>query len=198
MYGYVNMINYARNASILARIADSVLVLVDIQERLAAAMPAGVRTRVLRSAGILARSAATLGVPLIITEQYPTGLGPLEPALAKHLPVNVHRIEKTCFSCLDADDFTAALAQTKRRQVVLCGMETHICILQTAFDLQRQGYRVFVVEDAVSSRAKPNQENALARLRQAEVVISNMESILFEWLRDSTHEHFKVLSGWIR
>ncbi len=196
MCGYV--INHVQDMPVLAKVADSVLVLVDIQERLAAAMPTSVRTRVVRSSGILVQSAAALDVPLIITAQYPAGLGPLEPALVKHLPANVHRIEKTCFSCANAAEFTAVLEQTKRRQVILCGMETHICILQTALDLQRQGYTVFVIEDAVSSRAKPNQENALARLRQAGVLISNMESILFEWLRDSTHEHFKMLSGLIR
>lgn len=183
---------------ITSKVTDSALVLVDIQERLAAAMPAGVRARVLHSAGILTQAAATLGVPVLATEQYPTGLGPIEPALAKHLPANVHRVEKTSFSCADVNSFTAALEQAGRRQVILCGMETHICILQTAFGLQRQGRMVFVVEDAVSSRAKPNQENALARLRQAGVIVSNTESILFEWLRDSTHEHFKALSGWIR
>jgi nicotinamidase-related amidase len=188
----------AEMKSLLPEISDSVLVLIDIQERLAAAMPAGVKARVLRGAGTLVRAATLLELPIVVTEQYPKGLGPVEAAVAEQLPPKTHRVEKTCFSCAGANAFMATLEQTGRHQVVLCGMETHVCVLQTAFDLQCRGYAVFVVEDAVCSRAKPNQENALARLRQAGIVVSNLESTLLEWLRDANHKHFKTFSAWIR
>ena len=85
-----------------------------------------------------------------------------------------------------------------RKQIILTGIEAHICVLQTAMDLQNAKYDVFVVNDAVCSRQRENYENALQRLQQAGVIICNTESVLFEWLRDSRHEHFKTISALIR
>ncbi|AFJ02546.1 Isochorismatase [Methylophaga frappieri] len=177
-----------------AQTADSVLVVVDIQQKLATAMPKGVRDRVIEQVNILSTAADVLGVPVLVTEQYPKGLGVTEPALAEKLPVGTQIIEKTAFSCADVAPFKQALAKVKRKQIILTGMETHICILQTALDLQNQGYQVYVVEDAVSSRMKGNQYNALHRMRLAGVSISNVESVLFEWLGDALHPDFKTLA----
>ena len=173
----------------LTRAADSALVVIDIQERLAAVMPA--RESVIRAAGILLEAAARLGVPVLVTEQYPRGLGATVPELAAKLPEGATRIEKTTFSAC------AALPLT-RPQVVLAGMEAHVCVLQTALELAAAGREVFLVGDAVCSRTEANYFNALARAQAAGVIVTNAESVVFEWLRDAAHEHFRVLSKLIR
>ena len=132
------------------------------------------------------------------TEQYPSGLGTLDADLMELLPEDSKRYAKTCFSCTGADDFPDQLNQTGRNQIILTGMESHVCVLQTAMDLINTGYQVFVAADAVCSRNRENYESSLQRMRQAEAVITNTESILFEWLRDASHEHFKTLSALIR
>ncbi|HKK14270.1 MAG TPA: hydrolase [Gammaproteobacteria bacterium] len=182
----------------LARADTGALVVIDVQERLAGAMDPADRTRVLRNAAILLQAAGLLEVPTVVTQQYPKGLGPTEPELAAHIPDHATRLDKTAFSCCGADGFTAALSAAGRPQVVLAGMETHVCVLQTALELDARGYRVFVVGDACCSRDPANADNARDRLRQAGVVVTNTESLLFEWLGDARHEQFKALSALLR
>jgi nicotinamidase-related amidase len=183
----------------LNRSDESVLVIVDVQVRLASAMPAEARDAVVRNCGNLLQAASLLSIPAIVTEQYPKGLGPTEPGIVdRDAARHVARIEKTCFSCAGAEAFRDALKNTARRQVVLAGMETHVCVLQTALDLLAEDFEVFVVEDAVSSRRPAHATNALYRLRQAGVVITNTESVLFEWLRDARHEHFRAISALVK
>ncbi len=176
-----------------AELKDSFLLIIDIQERLVSAMPEDAQALVVKQAGVLLQASVALEIPLAITEQYPKGLGPTEASLLAFAP-KVSTIEKTCFSCADADEFMTRLRLSHRRSVVLMGMETHICVLQTALALQGQGYQVFVVEDAVSSRTQENKQNALHRMRQAGVIITNTESVLFEWLADAKHTEFRSLS----
>ena len=175
----------------------SQLVVIDIQERLVAAMPSKPRLQTLSNAERLAQAAKTLHIPVTHTEQYPKGLGVTEKTVRTHLPDSA-AIEKTCFSCFAAEGFITALATHQRQQIVLCGMESHVCVLQTAIELQQAGYQVFVVEDAVCSRHKQNHQNALARLRQAGIIVTNTESVIFEWLRDASHPDFKALSRLLR
>jgi hypothetical protein len=184
--------------NLLCHAATGQLVIVDIQTRLAAAMAQEARSRVLRNAAILARAAGLLQLPLLVSEQYPKGLGPTEEAVARHFPENRTVIEKSCFACTDNQRFRDALQANDRPQVVLAGMEAHVCVLQSALGLRDRGYAVFVVEDAVCSRNEINQRNAMARLRAAGVVITNTESVLFEWLRDASHEHFRQISSLIK
>lgn len=134
-------------------------------------------------------AAKTLSILVVLSEQYPKGLGTTETMIINQLPDNTPIVEKTSFSCANTQAFMDAIKATGRTQIVLTGMETHICILQTALD-----YAVFVIEDAVSSRSKANQYNALQRLRHTGVVISNVESVLFEWLGDARHPDFKAIS----
>lgn len=173
---------------------NSSLMIIDIQERLAGAMPKGVRDRVIEQVIVLLTAAEKLSIPVLVTEQYPKGLGPTEKAILRKLPVDTPVVEKTNFSSAKVEAVAQSLQQSGRKQVFLAGMESHICILQTTLDLLRQGYEVFVIEDAVSSRAKGNQFNALQRMRLAGAVITNVESLLFEWLGDATHPEFKALS----
>ena len=181
----------------LCEATHSQLVVIDIQERLVAAMPSKPRQQTLRNAERLAQAAKSLQIPITHTEQYPKGLGATDKKLRAHLP-DTAAIEKTCFSCCAADGFISALASHQRQQIILCGMESHVCVLQTAIELQQAGYQVFVVEDAVCSRHKQHHQNALARLRQAEIIITNVESVIFEWLRDASHPDFKSLSRLLR
>jgi nicotinamidase-related amidase len=174
------------------------LTVVDTQTKLAAAMPPAERDEVVHNTAILLQAASLLSVPVLLTEQYPKGLGRTEAALIQHLPPATPVIEKTCFSCCGAADFMEAVRHNRRNQIILAGMEAHVCVLQTALGLSAQGLQIFVVEDAVCSRRSENKTNALARLRQAGIVVTNTESVLFEWLRDANHEHFKTISAFIR
>lgn len=185
--------------SLLCAAETSQLVIIDVQVRLAAAMPATSRDQVVRNSGTLLQAAALLGIPSHVTEQYPKGLGHTEPDVAQHLGADQAPVCKTCFASSGAAGFNEQLdAHQGRHQVILAGMETHVCVLQTALELQTRGYQVFVVEDSVSSRTETNRQNALARLRQGGVIVSNTESVLFEWLRDASHPHFKIISALIK
>jgi len=177
---------------------DSLLLIVDVQEKLTAVMPDKVVNRLRRNAGMLLQTATAIGIPVIATEQYPKGLGKLEEALTSLLPQGSSLYEKTGFSCLAAEGLTERLADSGRRQVILSGVEAHICVLQSALDLKARGYEVFVVGDAVCSRNRENYENSLQRLRHAAVNVVDAESVLFEWVRDSKHEHFKFVSGLVQ
>ena len=174
------------------------MLIVDIQTRLTAIMPTKVLARLQRNISLLINTASKLAVPIFTTEQYPQGLGNIEPELQKILPAGTKQYEKTCFSCAGADNFSEDLAATNRKQVILAGMEAHICVLQTALDLLSRGYVVFVAADAICSRHRESYETALHRLQKAGVIVCDAESVLFEWLRDAGHAHFKEVQTLIR
>lgn len=180
-----------RSTSLLADVNESIFVVVDVQEKLLTAMPKGVQGRIVEQVNTLLTASEALSIPVIITEQYPAGLGHTSSELTI---ADGTVVEKTSFSCMQEDNFCKQLESFDRKQIILTGMESHICILQTAFDLQIQGYQVYVVEDAISSRLKANQYNALQRLSNAGIVVTNVESVLFEWLADAKHPAFKALS----
>ena len=182
----------------LCNAENSCLVLIDIQTRLTSAMPVKVLARLKRNINILLQSAKTLSIPVLSTEQYPEGLGPTEPEIVELLPDSTLKFEKTCFSCTGARQFLKHLKEDGRRQVILVGIEAHVCVLQTAIQLIAEGYQVFVVADGICSRQRENYEASLNRMSRAGVTICNTESVLFEWLRDAKHEHFKKLSHLVR
>lgn len=179
----------------LCQAAFAQLLIIDAQERLAAAMPAAVLERTVTNISRLVSSAKILDIPIISTEQNPQGLGKTIAAVREQMPETAVPTEKTCFSCCTAPGFERALTeQPKRKQVVLVGMEAHICIIQTASGLQRWGYQVFIAADAICSRHPEKAENALERMRHSGIQVSNTESIAFEWLSDSQHEQFREVS----
>ncbi len=180
----------------LADAGQSLLLVIDVQTRLAAAMPETIRQQQIENTTRLCAAATSLQIPILHSEQYPRGLGSTDTRLQKFLPQTA--IEKTSFSCCDARGFLTALKTKERPQIILCGMETHVCVLQTALELQAKNYQVFVIEDALASRHHYHHKNALSRLRQADIIVSNTESLLFEWLRDASHPDFKTLSALIR
>jgi len=165
----------------------SVLCVVDVQERLVPAMADGpvavARCRRLVEGGRL------LGVPMVATEQYRKGLGPTVPALADLLPPP---LEKLSFSCCGGEGFAAAIPPAAR-QVVLCGLETHVCVAQTALDLLADGYAVFLAVDAITSRHPLDRDVALRRLEAAGAVPTTTEAILFEWCRTAAHPEFQAV-----
>ena len=185
-------------AAVKCDATQSVLLVVDLQQRLGDAMPGKVLNRVILNTTLLARTAALLELPVLRTEQYPKGLGATHPTVAAALPPATASFTQTSFSCYDSEEFRRALGATARSQVVVVGMEAHICVLQTAFDLRSAGHQVFVVEDAVCSRRLENYQNALDRLRRAAVQVVSAESVVFEWLRDARHSHFKSIQSLLR
>lgn len=182
----------------LCHAKHSQLLVIDIQERLASAMPADVLENVIKNNNILLHAANELDIPVIYSEQYPKGLGNTVTAIAEVLPETSDTVTKTSFACSDSEGFNELVAKQKRQQIIITGIESHICVLQSAMQLKRQGYIVHVVEDAICSRKKSNHKNAVARLQQNDVIINNVESVLFEWLRDATHPKFKTLSKLIK
>jgi nicotinamidase-related amidase len=173
----------------------SQLLIIDAQARLAAAMRKDDLAVTVANITRLMDAARALDIPIIATEQYPQGLGHIVEPIQDHLPEDVVPTEKTNFSCCNAFGFERnVMREPQRKQVVLVGMEAHICILQTASGLQRWGFQVFVAADAVCSRHSVNRDNALERMRLCGIHVTNTESVAFEWLGDSSNEKFREVS----
>lgn len=182
----------------LLDVNHSVLLVVDIQGRLSAAMPAADLEQMLVHGRRLLEAAGLLSVPVLLTEQYPQGLGATQPEISAYLPDTSAIFAKTGFSCCAADGFNQALANTGRKQVVVIGQEAHVCVLQTVLALLDQAYQVHVLTDAVCSRRVEHKTYALQRMQQQGATLSCHESVLFEWLRDARHDKFKTISALLR
>ena len=165
----------------------SLLCVVDIQERLLPAIPSG--RQVAAMAGRLADAATLLDVRRVLTEQYPKGLGPTPADLAAKLPPAV---SKMAFSCCGSDSFAAIIADDIE-SVLLCGLETHVCIQQTALDLLARGLTVFIAADAVGSRHAFDHEIALRRMESSGAILTTTEAALFEWCRSAEHPQFQAV-----
>lgn len=170
-------------------------VVIDFQERIFPAIHEN--GKLLKNVPILLEGLKAMDIPLIVTEQYVKGLGPTVPEIA--LPLEgIERIEKSSFSCCDEPRFMMALASSGRDHVIIAGIESHVCVLQTVIDLRKNGYHPVVVEDCISSR-KPNDKLiALERMRQCGAILTTYESILFELLRYSGGETFKAISRLVK
>jgi nicotinamidase-related amidase len=175
------------------------LVLVDWQERLLAAMPPEIAQRALQNALILIEAARRLGLPVIVSEQYPKGLGRTTPEIARALETVPHttRFEKVQFGCGGLPEFDAAVEQSGRTHWIAAGMETHICLYQTARSLAR-GRTVFVPADAALSRTKANWTIGLDLMQRAGCVITSTETVAFDLLKRAGTEDFKALSNLIK
>ena len=173
----------------------AILVLIDYQERLFPAMHD--KERLLRNVLKLVRGATVLGVPILLTEQYPKGLGPTLPQIKELIP-DVVPVEKTCFSSCDEPGFLSTLETSGRKQVLIAGIETHICVYQTATALARSGYQVQVVADCCSSRAPENMVTALNKMGLAGISPTTMEMALFELLKVGHGDVFKQISAIVK
>jgi nicotinamidase-related amidase len=175
----------------------SLLLVVDVQERLSAAMDQDGLQCAVKHIGILLESAQALSVPVIVTEQYVKGLGPTIAAL-KEKTGGATFHEKISFSCCGNDAFMAQLRQSGRRQVVVCGTETHVCVLQTVLDLLQEGFIVHVVKDAVMSRAPANRDTAIEAMMLAGAVPTCAESVAFQWLKIAGTDVFRQVSKLVK
>ncbi len=169
---------------------NSTLVVVDIQDRLLVKIPQA--EDLVRNVGFLLDVATLLGVEALATEQYPKGLGPTTPEIARRLPPRLP--SKTAFSCFGAGGFHEELRSSARPCVVLTGMETHVCIAQTARDLLDHGLTVFLPVDALAARNLIDHATALRRLERAGAIPTTVEAVAFEWLGDAAHAQFKAVS----
>lgn len=174
----------------LIRRADSLLLVVDIQQRLAPAIfdSAALTANAVR----LLTAAGKLGIPAFVAEQYVRGLGSSLPEI-QAAAVNARFFEKTHFSCAAETGIVELLRTSGRRQIVLCGSEAHVCVLQSAFGLQDAGFEVFLAADAASSRTPANRDAAIARMRAGGIRIATTEMILFEWLECAATDEFRAL-----
>jgi len=174
---------------------NSLLLIVDIQSRLLSVMPEEAAKGMVENSANLILAANLLDIPVLLTEQYPKGLGQTAEEISQQLNTSATVFEKTGFSCCSAENFNNTLQKTQRQQIIIVGQEAHVCVLQTALELIQQGFQVHIIEDAICSRKAEHKFFALQRLQQQGATISNFESVLFEWLRDSTHQHFKEISN---
>lgn len=173
---------------------DAVLIVVDIQERLVPVMKYG--KNVIENTNILIAIAKDLGIPIIVTEQYPKGLGQTVPELRSNLEGNV-AYEKITFTAY-TDEVAAALERLGRKKIIVVGMETHVCVFQTVRDLIAQGYQVYIVQNAVCSRAKENYQNGISLMSHMGAVVTNTETVFFDLIKKAGTPQFKKLSKLIK
>ena len=167
------------------------LVVVDVQE---AFRPAVIDfDRVAANAAVLVQGASILGLPIVATEQYPRGLGSTVPEVAEHLD-GVEPLEKVCFSATEADGFDLG----DRDQALVCGIESHVCVSQTAHGLLDRGLEVHVARDAVSSRTEENLELGLHKMESSGAIVTSVETALFELLGAAGSDEFKQVQGLVK
>jgi nicotinamidase-related amidase len=172
------------------------LAVIDVQESFRPHIPdfAELAARV----ALVTRAAQLLGVPFVVTEQYPKGLGHTASEIRAVLPDDFEPIEKTAFSSCGAQEFVARLEQAGARQILLCGIEAHVCVNQTAHDLLARGYQVHLLTDCISSRAEQNKRVGVEKMLRSGALPSSTELALFELMRDARHEQFKAIQKLIK
>jgi nicotinamidase-related amidase len=170
-------------------------VFIDIQEKLVPVM--NEKETLLEHIQILLQGLQVLEIPLVFTQQYTKGLGETIEPLQSLIP-NFSPVEKSDFSCYGSTEFKEFLRTNKSKQVILCGIEAHVCVLQTAIDLKEAGFTPIVITDCISARTSANVEIALERLRHEQIMTSGYESILFELTRTSQSESFKAISRLVK
>ena len=188
----VPVADYAQIARRPLEAEQCALVVIDIQEKLLP--PIFQKDQLVRNAQLLIRAAGILNIPALVSTQYAKGLGGTVPEIASLLP-GTEAIDKTLFSCFGSDPFCGALKRLpgQRNTLLMCGMESHICVMQTALGALREGYLVHVASDAVSSRTEWNWKIGLERMRAAGAVISSTEMMIYELMRSSSSPAFKEL-----
>lgn len=176
--------------------AQSVLLVIDVQSRLVPAMPQAVYERMRATTSMLVEAATLMDIPVVTTEQYPKGIGHTVPELAAACANGV--IEKTSFGCCGEPAFLSALQKFGRRQVIVTGMEAHVCVYQTVLGLLGEGYHVHLVRDAICSRRKEDFRAGVSNAARAGALVVTAEIALFQLLRDSRHERFRAISGLVK
>ncbi|CAM2789256.1 YcaC like amidohydrolase [Legionella steigerwaltii] len=170
---------------------DSLLLLVDVQEKLT---PAVLNSEVfIERCEWLLKLAKRMNVPILVSEQYPQGLGSTLKQFQEYFDQQ-ECVDKVYFSCMGEQKYIERLKQLHKKQLILIGIETHVCVLQTALEMRKAGFDVFVVADAVSCRGEQNMKYGLKRMKQEGVHLITSEMVFFEWLRKAGTPEFKQLS----
>ena len=180
----------------LLNASTTALVVVDVQEAFRSVIPDF--ATLVKKVSIAVRAFQILDIPVIVTEQYPKGLGNTANEIKQAFSDDPLICEKTTFSSCGAESFVAKLEEAGVKQVVLCGLETHVCVNQTAHDLLDKSYQVHVLCDCVTSRFEYNRLAGLAKMRHSGVIESTIELALFELMKDAKHEHFKEIQNLIK
>ncbi len=171
--------------------SQALLLVIDVQEKF---MPTLFNTEALiRGCQRMIQGCTILGIPILVTEQYPTGLGETIPELKTCLKPEVPVLEKTQFGCYDDPGFLRQLQAIGRQQIMVCGLEAHVCVNQTVVRLLENHYQVHLIEDALGTRAPQNLDIAIKKLYHLGAVRSCTEMALFELMRTSQHKHFKMI-----
>lgn len=176
---------------------NSLLLVVDIQSRLAPHI-AGHEALIRRTEALL-DAAAMFGVPKLLTEHCPAQIGPVIEPLRSRFAIG-EIFAKTCFGATDHPEFVARVQQAQRQQIVVAGMEAHVCVMQTALGLRRHGFEVVIAADAVGSREARQQDRELAlrRMEQAGCLLAGTETLLFEWTGSGADAHFRSVLGTVK
>jgi len=177
---------------------DTALVVVDMQEKLMSAMPETESRFAVKNVKTLLEAAGLLGIPVNVTEQYPKGLGPTIAEIRESAGDGFHPIEKLVFSCARSPEFMDELKGLDRSSILLCGVETHVCVLQTAIDLVNDGYHVFVPADAVVSRKALDWEKGIELMDKAGATVGTTETFLFQLLERAGTDEFRQISKLVR
>lgn len=175
---------------------NAILLIVDVQEKLVAAVPKG--DKVKNNTSKLASAANILGVTTIVSEQYPKGLGHTAKKVCDSYSPNTKVIEKTSFSCLKEDGFLDYIQGLEKKQIILCGIETHVCVHQTANELLKEGFEVHVVQDACASRNKFEYKTGIQRMIKDGCIPTCTETVIFELLGSAKHPKFKEVQALIK
>ena len=176
--------------------AQSALIVIDVQSKLTPAMPHKVYERMLATTALLVEAAGLFGIPVVTTEQYPQGIGHTVPELGAACADGV--VEKTSFGCCGEPAFLDKLAQLGRRQLIVTGMEAHVCVYQTVLGLLGAGYHVHLVRDAICSRHKEDFLAGVSNAARAGALVVTAEMALFQLLKDSRNEQFRAISKLVK
>ncbi len=174
---------------------NSLLLIIDVQEKLVNALDKNI---IVKRVSNLAKSARLLEIPVIVTEQYPKGLGATVQEISSELPEDTAVFEKTSFNALAEDGVLDKIKSYGKTQIVICGIETHICVHQTAAALLREGFEVYVVKDACASRNKYEFKQGIELMETNGAKVTCVEIVLFEWLKTAKNPHFKEIQALIK
>ena len=173
---------------------DCLLLIIDIQDKLVAVME--YKNKIIKNTKVLLKVSELMDIPIIITEQYPKGLGSTVSELVDGIEIHT-KVEKTKFSAY-IEELKTTLKNLEKKKIIVTGMETHVCVFQTVRDLLNESYEVYLVSDGVASRTKENYLNGRDLMKQMGAVIVNTETILFDLLKDSKVSEFKTISKMIK
>lgn len=175
---------------------NAMILVIDVQEKLVAAQKKA--EKISNNTSKLVEAAAMLGLPVIVTEQYPQGLGHTISQAKEKFSDDVKVFEKTSFDCFNEEGFEDLIVSTGRKQILVCGLECHICVYQTVRSLLAKGYEVHLIQDAIGSRSTSDYKRGLARMASEGAIGNSLEMALFDFLGGAKHPNFRAIQGIIK